>query len=54
MLTRTLELLASDIPGDKLPASPRPKIMKFGANPILVFGPVTRPEFVIDESELPY
>ena len=50
---RTLELLHSDVPLVRV-VPPGIKIWRDGDQPIAVFGPVQRPDFVIDESDLPY
>ncbi len=61
MFYRTIELLTSDIDLTRVPA-PRPVIFpkqrrkkkKAIFDPRILFGPVERPVFTIDESELPY
>ena len=55
MAERTLELLR-DCPIDRLPPAPLPKKWNDESGRMMgwVFGPVIRPDFVIDESLLPY
>jgi hypothetical protein len=53
MLSRTIELLNSDC---KMPPAPMPAYWRDENKKIMavVYGPVDRPDFVIDEAEVPY
>ena len=51
MITRTLDVLCPIVP---LPPAPYPTLFTSCDKVIPVWGPVDRPLFVIDESELPY
>jgi hypothetical protein len=48
---RTIEILK---PENKLPPAPYPMLFGGFDRPMPLWGPLERPEFVIDESELPY
>jgi hypothetical protein len=59
LLDRTIELLNTDC---RLPPAPYPSLhhttrsgeLGFGGGTIVLWGPVERPDFVIDEAEVPY
>ncbi len=54
MFARTVELLADQSVDLIRVTPPNPIITREFGRPMLLFGPVERPDFVIDESELPY
>ena len=54
MLERTIELLNDPSIDISRVTAPMPSITYDFDRPIAVWGPVERPEFVIDEKELPY
>ena len=54
MFARTTQLL-KDLSIDLTCVTPpKPVIWRDTGRPMLLFGPVERPDFVIDESDLPY
>jgi len=54
MLDRTIELMNDPSIDIMRVTPPKPVIFKDFDKPMLLWGPVERPDFVIDESELPY